>query len=127
MRVGVLMKNCEWVSCVCVKCGESLRLCSRVSACVCMCACAVVVVNLLGCERESVCVSVFVCVFVCVCACVCVQACVYVCIVCVCVCDGFELHRPSNKGTEPLLKLLKAISIIMYMCVCVCLCVFYTC
>ena len=36
---------------------------------------------------------------------------------------GFELHRPSNKGTKLLLKVIKAI-IIIYMCVYVYMCVY---
>jgi len=49
VSVWVLVKHCEWVSCVCMEWCESLRLCVWVSACVCVCACAVVVVYALVC------------------------------------------------------------------------------
>ena len=85
--------------------------------------------------RVCVCNMVRVCVYVSVCVCVCVCARVFVC-VCACVCrhqlgdskqdrirfrqnpqktensklHGFELHRPSSKGTKLLFRVIVRVS-----------------
>jgi len=111
--IHIYIYICRVFACVCVVC---MRVCVWYKFDMFVCACTYVYIYIYV---FAVCLHMCV-LFVCVCVCACV--CTWVCMcMCLCVCatvfssnsNGLELHRPSIKGTKLLLKVIKAIIIII--------------